>query len=167
MRFMTKLKTGWKRHVMLAATVSAATLLLAACGGDGEGDSGSGGSDAAYVKAICEATAEMEEGMGGVLAKAATGELADEEAMIKAFAEVFEDFLDELEDANPPSDMRTTHDGMLEGLEKTIEMMKTGDPAALGDDSPLDNVPEPPPAVQERLEKVAEDEPACKDSDLF
>jgi hypothetical protein len=166
MRLITRLRTGGKRHMLLAAVISAATLLLAACVGHGEGDSGSGGSDAAYVKAICEANVEMQENMESVLAKATAG--ADPvAALMKAIAELFEDFLDDVEDANPPSDMRTTHDALLEGIEKTIELMKSGDPAVLEGDSPLYDVPEPPPAVEERLTKVAEDEPACEEADNF
>ncbi len=160
MRFTTRLQTGWRRHLLLAAAVSAAALLLAACGDD----SGSGGIDSAYVKAVCEAAVEMEEDMVGLVGKAMAGELADEEARMKAFVEVSEGFLDGLEDASPPSDMRTTHDAMFESISK---VMRSGDPAALVVGDPLGDLPEPPPAVEERLSRAAEDEPACQESELF
>lgn len=134
--------------------------LLAACGGGG----GGGGSDEDYVRAVCESSSKLE----GVLAIAIGAALSGGgDGAEEVFAEALEEWVDEIDDANPPADAADAHNRMVDGLNELIDALKSGDTNL--EDS-LDNIDidaEPPEEVQERLAAVAADTLACNDVSFF
>lgn len=134
--------------------------LLAACGG-GSGD----GNDEDYVKSICEANDILDEVIGEAMAAAFSGDEPDEDAL-DGIVSAFEKWLDALEDANPPADAADAHNAIVDSLKDGIDDLKSGDAdidTMFGDD----DTPEPPQAVQDRLNEVAAGVEACDGTELF
>ena len=101
------------RLVMLTLVAA----LLAACGGGG-------GSDESYVRELCEAISDDFE--ADVIAAFA---LEDEAGQLNAYADVFEAYVTELRRANPPSDVETFHDQLVDGIDVAIVRLRSGDNA--------------------------------------
>jgi hypothetical protein len=78
----------------------------------------------------------------------------------------FEKWADALDDANPPADAADAHNALVDTLKEGIEDLKNGDAdidSMFGDE----DTPEPPQAVQDRLNAAAADVEACEGTELF
>ncbi len=142
----------------LLAIPAALALAFAACGGDGGGGLG---TDEEYVDDLCGAFQSLQENMDGLF-EDLSGE-ADEQKVAEAFAEPFEEFLNELKKARPPADVKPYHDELVDSFEQTVKAIKDGDMNALDN---TDDVSDPPEDIQARLEKAAENNKTCQEVDF-
>lgn len=136
--------------------------LLAACSSGG-GD----GNDEDYVTAICESSTILEDVFEIIFTAAFSGEEPDEETLDE-LVEGFEEWIDALDDANPPADAADAHDAAIESMREVIDSLKSGDDgleSLFGDDDSV--TLDPPPAVTNRLQRVADGIEACDDIALF
>jgi hypothetical protein len=127
-------------------------LFGAACGDDGDDDTGSdapsakpGGNDEDYLKAICSGTQEFS---NALITKTSVEEIG----------QVVEDFVATMKDTNPPDDLEQYNAEFIQYLEEALS-----DPTSLVTRNP----PLPPEDVQRRLagKEVTIDE--CKDGTFF
>lgn len=81
--------------------------------------------------------------------------------------EGFEKWVDAIDDANPPSDAAEAHDALVDSIREAIDEMKSGDADLDTLFSEDDDLPEPPQAVQTRLNEVAAGVEACEGMELF
>jgi len=139
---------------MLMGLFAIAALALAACGGGG-----GGGSDEGYVKALCKATNNFSEKLGEAFTA------ADEDEATKKFVDAFNAFVDDMDSANPPGDVKEAHDAMVKALKDAQDAVDEGGLNAL-DSIDFPSV-EPDQDVQDRLAKAAEGVKECDGADLF
>lgn len=151
----------WRRAAFALGLLVATSGLVAACS---SGDAA--GSDEDYVKSICEANDILDEVLGVAITAALSGEEPDDEALDDV-ASAFERWLDALEDANPPADAADAHEAVIDTLGEAIGALRSGDSdfESMFDD--IEDPPEPPQAVQDRLNAAAADVAACEDTELF
>lgn len=150
----------WRRTAFALGILVATSTLVAACGG-GSGD----GSDEDYVKAICESNDILEEVIGEAMAAAFSGDDPDEDSL-DGIVSAFEEWVEAIDDANPPADAADAHNALVDSLKDAVDDLKNGDAdldTMFGDD----DTPEPPQAVQDRLNEVAAGVEACDGTDLF
>jgi hypothetical protein len=136
--------------------VAVGALALTACGGGG---GGGGGSDEGYVKALCKATNNFTENLGEAFTA------ADEEEATKKFVDAFNAFVDDMDSANPPGDVKEAHDAMVKALKDAQDAVEEGGLEAL-DSIEFPEI-EPDQDVQDRLSKAAEGVSECDGADLF
>jgi hypothetical protein len=129
---------------------------LAACGGS---DSSSGGSDEAYVAAVCKASVKYIDAVAKVFGD--VKEDASEADQAKAAAGPVEQFGKDLKAAKPPSDAKEYHNTVVKFYADATKRLKDGD-GSVFDESPGD----PPAAVAARLDKLAADNKDCQESDF-
>jgi hypothetical protein len=153
-----RLALHWRRASYALGLLFALGGLIAACGG-----SSGGGSDEDYVRTMCESGDILEEALGSMLAAAFSG---DEDEAADAMADAFEEWVDAIDDANPPEDVAETHEAMVNGLRDALDQLRDGE-TSLEEFDALDNIPEPPQAVQDRLQTVAEGVPECDGAEFF
>ena len=162
MRFRTPLLALFA-VILLAAPLSA-------CGGDDDsGSNSSPGSDEQYVKTICKAASQF----GKDIDKKMSGPTPDNfedifSLLFKAIVEPLQDFAKAFKKAQPPADLVDWHRTASKQLDDAAKAAKAGnfdDPALEG----LSNSPIPslPAGAEERLRKVAENTPECKDANVF
>ena len=159
------------RWLMLPAVLMGAAVVAAACGGGGGGGAG---TDESYVKAMCEAFRKFEEDSDKVLAdlEKKFADIEDDEDFAKVLEEAFKAFAkpvgklaSDTSKVKPPADVKEYHDQIVVSLRTAAGTFERGDFAF--DEDPLEDLPEPPAAVQDRLRAVAEKERACQGLDIF
>ena len=148
-----------RRAAFAHGILVASSSLLVACGG---GDDA--GSDEDYVKAMCESGDVFTAAIGAAMAAAFDD---DEQAATEAFTEALSDWVDAIDDANPPEDAAEAHDALVDSLKQAVEALEDGDADLETAFDDIDDAPEPPQAVQDRLAAIAADTPECTDSDFF
>jgi hypothetical protein len=120
---------------------------------------GGSGSDEAYVSTICKAAAKFGDDMSA--ATKDPSKLSDPTAVANAFTKPFEDYVNALKGAKPPSDVKDYNDKIIKALDDALASLKqTGDLSSLS--SFGDNIPEPPKAAADRLENVAKGNADCQ-----
>ncbi|MBA4180909.1 MAG: hypothetical protein C0506_10010 [Anaerolinea sp.] len=158
---------------VLGAFALTAAIGLAACGGgdDDGGDGGGGGiassggtgSDEKYVADLCKATLDFSKAMDKVTAD--PSKLNNASDISKAFSAPFEDYAKAVAKAKPPKDLKEYHDNVVKALNDASKAIKGGGNldalGALGDD-----LPDPPQATQDRLQKIADKNKDCADADF-
>lgn len=156
------------RWALFSALAIIALMALAACGddddssGSGPGASSGSGSDADYVAVLCKATKAFGDDMSKVTAD--PSKLKDPTDIGKLFAEPFDTYAKAVAKAKPPSDLKDYHSQMVKALNDAVAKIKTSKDlsalSSLGDSQ----IPEPPQAVKDRLQKVAEKNKDCTDA---
>lgn len=143
------------RHaLLLPGAIAIAGLSLVACGDD---DGGSGnGSDEDYVATVCGAMVTFGEEVEDVLADLDPNDTA---ASIDAFGEVFANLIDDLEDANPPSDVEDAHNQLLASFRDAQDAFEEDGLEAFETFQVEDIQLEPD--VEERLAAVAAETEEC------
>ena len=159
------------KRLLLAPTMFALfAFVLAACGG---GSASGTGSDEDYVKAVCKAGAKFEERLEDVETEAdeimtdAENVTKALEEMLSLFAEPFADFANDLAKANPPADVKATHDQLVDALKAMGKQLADGDLAALEETGEALDQFEPSQAIKDRLELVAAGVSECEGNDFF
>ena len=154
------------RWALLSGIATIALLALAACGDDdsttsGPGGSSGTGSDEQYVADICKAGKTFADDLATITKDPSK---LDPSNLGKVFAEPFDKFAKSVSKAKPPSDLKDYHSQIVKTLNDTAEQIKTSKDlsslSSLGDSE----IPDPPQAAKDRLQKVAEKNPDCKDS---
>jgi hypothetical protein len=147
--------------------------LFAACGGGdddspaggpGGGDAKVSGSDEQYVATLCKASLNFSKSFEDIFKDPKNAAKNEEDAM-KLFVEPYEKLVKDMEKANPPKDLKSYHNDMVDSLKKALDGMKKGDIEAImavGDTG----VPEPPQDVADRLQRAAADNEDCKEADF-
>lgn len=165
------LKATRERWLVLFAVLMAAAVLVAACGGGGGGGAG---TDESYVKAMCEAFRKFEEDGDKALAELDEkfAEIEDDEDFekvmeeaFKAFAKPVSNLASDASKIKPPADVKEYHDQMVVSLRSMADGLKEGNVDL--EEDPLESLPEPPQAIQDRLRAAAENESACEGLDVF
>lgn len=167
---MTRIANRFRRMIAAVALLALVVPALAACGGD----EAEAATDEEYVTAICGAVAGVEERLDERFAELeAEGEDADLEDLEELFEQMFiaigemaETVADELEDVNPPADLREYHDTMVDGLRLLADTFRNADGLEDLDEDSLaalegfdtDAFPE----VEARLEAAAANVPECE-----
>lgn len=153
---MTIRKLEGALPLWLLGVIALGAMALAACGGGG---GGGGGNDQAYVKALCGAYSDFSEGLDEVFTS------SDEAEAEEKFIEIFNDFVDNMDGANPPGDVKEAHDAMVKALKDARSSVKEDGLDSL---ETLD-IPDiaPSQAAQDRLAEVAAGIPECEGADLF
>ncbi len=164
-----KILTPTKWLLLIPAMFAAFVLTAVACGGSDGGD----GSDEGYVKAVCKAANKFEAALDDA-EEDAEETMEDPDNVAKALEEVmklmskpFSDFADAMDDANPPADVKDTHDQMVTAIKSMAKQLEDGDLAALEEQSDALEDFEPSQSIKDRLSAVAADTSECKDSDFF
>ncbi len=147
----------------LALTVVVvAGVLLAACGGGG----GDPATDEEYVKAVCVSVGNLQDEMSSLTADAASA--TDVESLQKLMdnvAKALDSAADELDDVNPPADVKDSHDQVVQAFRDAAKSMEDGDIEALNNFDPGTIAPDE--AVQERLSAAARNVDECNGLGLF
>jgi hypothetical protein len=172
-----------------------ALLLFAACGDDDDDDGGDGngdatstpdgdtnqpdegddeddeqgdapsGDDADYVAHICTSMGEFVDELIAIGTDPANQD-ATEEEQLELSREPFAALVDAMENADPPGDIEEYHDQLVEGFREVLERIEDGDVAAFETD-PFEELPEPPAAVAEKYEALANQVPECASTGVF
>lgn len=138
----------------LLGLLSLGALAFAACGGGG-----GGGGDEAYLKTLCGAFNDFGEGVTEVFT------VADEAEAEEKFLDVFNAFVDDLDGANPPGDVKEAHDALVKALKDAQSAVEEDGLLAL-DSLDIPDI-EPDQDVQDRLAEAAADIPECEEANLF
>lgn len=161
-----------KKWLLVPAALLALVTVAAACGGDDDG--GGAGTDESYVKGVCQAfekfNDDMDEAFTDLEEKFAEIEDDDDfekvmEDAFKALAGPLKDFANDLGKVKPPADVKEYHDELVVAAKAAAEAYEKGDVEL--EEDPFEDIPEPPQDVQDRLQAVAENEPACQGLDVF
>jgi hypothetical protein len=147
------------RAYLAAAGLFAAisfVFVFAACGGGG-GSSGTG-SDEQYVASLCKSMLKFQDSLTAVTKD--PSKLSNPSDMSKAFAGPMDQLVKDLKAANPPKDVKSYHDELVAQFSKATDSLKNG--GDLSSLSNMANLPNPPQAVQDRLQKVADNNADCK-----
>ena len=155
-----RISLNWRRVAFALGIFMTTSGLLAACSSGG-GD----GSDEDYVKAICESNEIFDEVIAAAFAAAFSddAEEPDEDELISTF----ERWADALDDANPPADMASYHNALVDGLREAIDAARDGETDSENMFDDLDDLAEPPAEIQERLAGVATGVSECEGQELF
>ncbi len=158
----------WFKLVALGAAL-ASLGLLAACGDDDDDDSASGdvkasdvkptGSDEKYVASLCKATLEFTE----TLQKIDPAAVSDESKIYDVLEKPYESFVNAVEDANPPKDLKDYHVEALRQLKVGLKAIKDKDQNAIEAIGDAD-FPDVPDSVQDRMDKAAKDNKDCQEA---
>ncbi len=141
-----------RTRLLLFTCVS--VLLLVACGGgsgsnknaDGNGAGGvAGGTDEDYLRIICAGSVEFSNALV-------------RETTVEGIARTIEEFITNLEAAEPPSDLQGFHADLLDYLKTSLD-----DPTALA----VKPRPQPPEDVRERLAQKENALPECDEVGYF
>lgn len=155
--------------------VSSLVLVLAACGGGGSSNNSSSktttpssssggntnagtGSDQQYVAAVCKAMMKFQDSVSKVTAD--PSKLTNASDISKAFSGPFDQLISDMKGAKPPKDIKSYHDQVVAQLSKANDSLKNG--GDINSLSSLGDLPSPPQAVQDRLQKVADSDPDCQ-----
>ena len=152
-----------RRHTWLTAALAAIgafALVAAACGDDDDG--GGDGSDESYVRGLCSAVSSMQSDAEEAFEDFDPQSVDEIEDALETLQDVFGDFVNDLEDLNPPADVSEYHDQVVEAFQAQEELLEEGTLDALSEFGDFD-VPSPPQAVQDRLSAVAENTSECDD----
>ncbi len=155
-----------RRWLVLAPVALMCGILLAACGGDdasGINAPGGGGtgSDESYVASLCKAQLKFTDALQN-LSKDAS-KIKNAEDATKLLTGPFEQFAKDVKDANPPKDMKESHDKMTKALDQTIGQIKDG--KSLDSLAMLD-IEDPPQDVLDRLQKAVDKNEDCQKADF-
>lgn len=102
-------------------------VLLAGGGGGGGGDGD------AYVDGLEDIGAELEDAQGDLEEVTATSSLQEDEAAFQAALEKVEDAQSELDDLDPPGDLESDHDDLVDTVEELRSSTETGAEGAVSD----------------------------------
>lgn len=130
--------------LLLLSTVLTAGL-LAACGDDNDTPDGPGGSDEDYLRLICQGTQDFS---NALVSKTTADEIG----------EVIRDFIETMEGANPPADLREYNEDFTQYLEDAL-----ADPTSLLTRRP----PLPDEDIQQRLASKELSVDECKAGTFF
>lgn len=142
--------------VLITASLAFA-MMLAACGGDDDGASGSSGTDEQYVATVCKAELKL---------KSAVAEVSKDPSKLKNSSDAFdalvapyEQFVNDLKTVKGPSDVLEYHSSLVKLLTDNLATAKkTKDVKALS----AGTSPKASQAIQDRLNKAAASNADCK-----
>lgn len=118
------------------------------------------GTDEKYVAALCKSAAEFLDSFSKLQASAATA--TSEDDILKAFTKPMEEWIKDMKDAKPPSDLKDYHEKTVAAMEKALNGMKSGDPNALSNF----DIGDPPKGAAERLQAAADKNKDCQDAQI-
>lgn len=158
---------AYRSHIpWFALVLAAAALTVVACSDSGdETTSGGGatttanGTDTEYVATLCEAALDFQETAN----TAFEGGITNPAGLAEKLSEPFDEFVDRVEGANPPPDLREWHEGTVTELDRAAEALGKGTIAAISAMADI-QFPELPSGAEERLRLVAADNPDCENS---
>lgn len=132
--------------LLLGCAILSLTLLGTACGDDSGAESnGPGGTDEAYLAAVCSGSQAFSDAL---LSKTSADGIAD----------VIRDFVDTMKQADPPADLRKYNEEFVKYLEDAVN-----DPTSLVTRKP----PLPDEEVQRRLAAKEPSVEECKEPTFF
>lgn len=143
-----------------AAAVAAGAI---ACGDDDDGGGGGGGSDEEYVAAICDAFLQFQNDITDIINDPDNADATEEEA-VDLFLEPLEAYVDALDDANPPSDVESYHNQLVDSAREAVNRVREEGTLEAFDE--LAEPEEPPQEIQDRLQAVANENPTCVEADF-
>ncbi len=168
--------------------VSGFALVAAACGGDSDdngsadngsadngsadngGSGGGGDDDASYVRGLCNAVNMfLEDGQAliedsGLDDPDSVQDLLD---ILEELGEITANFVDDLDDLNPPSDFAPFHDTVRDSFNSLAEALEDPSVADIDALSALGDIPLPPADISDRFTSVAENTSECQENGLF
>lgn len=115
--------------------VVVAVVLLAGGGGDG----GGGGGDTAYLDDLEQIGADLEDAQSDFAEVTAESSLEEDEAAFQDALEKVDDVQGELEDLEPPGDLQSDHDDLVDTVDEIRDRAQTGAEGAV-DDPNVNNV---------------------------
>lgn len=140
---------GMRIIVLFAAMMAGVAMVLAACGGGGDGTgataTGPTSSDEDYLKAICTGTKDFSDAL---VSKTKSEEIA----------QVIKDFSAAMKKLNPPADLQQFNTSFTKYLDDSLN-----DPTSLVTRKP----PEPPAKARDRLVSKEANVSECKDVTTF
>ncbi|MCZ2108009.1 MAG: hypothetical protein LC118_00295 [Dehalococcoidia bacterium] len=154
------------------AAIAAISLTAVACGGDDDSSSSSSsssdskpssgtGGDEQYVATICKAAVKMQDSMD----KVDLTKIESVDDAVKAMTGPLDQFIKDIKNAKPPKDAKEYHEAVVKKMSDAVASLKKDkDAAAFGEG--FGDMPEPPAAVKERLQKVAKDNADCQKADF-
>ena len=155
-----------------AALVLVFPVLIAACGGEssvtsstptpGRPQNDTSSSDAAYMKAVCTAANDA---AGPVITKISsdTSLINDQQKLLAALTPAITDLAQKLSDIQPPADLKTYHEQIVQQLQQVAGKAKSGQLRASAI-SPGWRTVNPSQDVQDRVNAAAADIPECQQS---
>jgi hypothetical protein len=146
----------------LAAVVLALSLAaFVSCGG-GSGDDEVDGDDGTYVATICSTVRELSEELAALQDGAALASALDD------LTDAIERAAGQLDDVDPPADVREQHDDLVELFRDASDGLRDGDAEAIAALFQLQaDAFEPPEGARERLAAAAAAAPECEGMGIF
>lgn len=154
---MKRFRAGARSLVLVPVAMLGAFAIVACSDDDGGGEA----SDEEYLANFCGATNDFSEEF---LALAMSGDMEDEEEVMRSLGDAASSFADELRGMGVPSDMREFHDAYTDVIGEMGERLQDGDMSALDDPGDL---PELSDDVNDRLTEAAEGVEECEDFSGF
>jgi hypothetical protein len=152
------------RLAVIPALLLVGSLALVACGDDDDGGGGNG-SDESYLRALCNSMSTFQADFEELAADFDPSSTSDLEDFMSEAADVVAQVVDDLEDANPPADVEEVHQSFIDLFSQFRDALEEGDFGS------LENFEEPDidvdPAVEDRLDGVAQGIDECQDLGLF
>ena len=134
-----------------------------ACGGDSEG------SDEDWVAAVCKGFENFAANIEDAQEEAANldpgGDVEEEAA--KLLADPIAQLAKDIDKANPPADLKQSHDQLVSALETAAAALKDGNFGILDEIGDTLGNFEPPQAIRDRISAVAENTASCSDIGIF
>jgi hypothetical protein len=148
--------------------VALGAAIFAGCGDDDDDGGGGGGArtgtDEQFVSDFCKALKDFQDSLSDTLSDPEA--LSEgEDAVAEALAEPFRDFADAFKDMRVPNDLKDWHSDATKALDQAADQLEDGkfDEGIFAEEEPFED---PPQDVQDRLQKLAEDNEDCKDADF-
>ncbi len=151
------------RTAGLLLGAAALTFGFVACGDDDDDGGGGGGdgTDEGYVAALCEAFAQLQTDITDIVEDPDNADASEEDA-VDLFLGPLEDYVENLDNANPPGDVEQYHDQLVDSAREAVDRVR--EEGNLDAFTELEDPEEPPQDIQDRLQAVADSNQDCIDA---